>query len=102
MASWIETVSYTHLDVYKRQVGDSLIRMQDLGNEAVRDYLQRKSAILDLDFMAVIGMDGTAVSTSEAVENLRELPGIRDSLAGRRGVSFLDLSLIHIYKKPST
>ena len=51
------------LDVYKRQVGDSLIRMQDRGNEAVRDYLQRKSAILDLDFMAVIGMDGTAVST---------------------------------------
>lgn len=71
-------------------VGDSLIRMQDRGNEAVRDYLQRKSAILDLDFMAVIGMDGTVVSTSEAVENLRELPGIRDSLAGRRGVSFLD------------
>ena len=59
-------------------VGDSLIRMQDRGNEAVRDYLQRKSAILDLDFMAVIGMDGTAVSTSEAVENLRELPGIRE------------------------
>ncbi|MFR8335804.1 MAG: hypothetical protein ACLVAW_03340 [Eisenbergiella massiliensis] len=80
-------------------VGDSLIRMQDRGNEAVRDYLQRKSAILDLDFMAVIGMDGTAVSTSEAVENLRELPGIRDSLAGRRGVSFLDGQTI-VYSVP--
>lgn len=80
-------------------VGDSLIRMQDRGNEAVRDYLQRKSAILDLDFMAVIGMDGTVVSTSEAVENLRELPGIRDSLAGRRGVSFLDGQTI-VYSVP--
>ena len=73
--------------------------MQDRGNEAVRDYLQRKSAILDLDFMAVIGMDGTAVSTSEAVENLRELPESGIPFAGRRGVSFLDGQTI-VYSVP--
>ena len=61
--AWCTSVSYTHLDVYKRQLWERLI--EESGSQSINEYLLRVSSMAVKDEMKKMNFEGCSASGAE-------------------------------------